>query len=345
MIEGESGIMAVCTGEVKGPGGQPVGKPHPAGIPVFEPSKRRLTWPNGAMAFCYSGEEPERLRGPQHDAAWCDEIGAWKYPSDTWNMLMFGLRLGADPRVIATTTPRPIALIRELLASPTTAITRGRTIDNASNLAPQFLEQIVAKYQNTRLGRQELDGELLEDVPGALWQRSMLDDKRVTEAPDLSRVVVAIDPAMTSGENADETGIVVAGKGADGDWYVLADYSCRLTPDGWAHRAITAYTDHRADRIVAEVNNGGELVEHTLRTIAPDIPYKALHASRGKRVRAEPIAALYEQGRVHHAGLFSALEDQMCTFTPDDTIGSPDRVDALVWALTELLDPFKFVMV
>jgi phage terminase large subunit-like protein len=266
----------------------------------------------------------------------CDEPGAWKYATDAWDMMMFGLRLGDNPRVVATTTPRPIQLIRDLVKLPGTVITRGRTADNAANLAPQFLEQIVGKYAGTRLGRQELEGEILDDVPGALWARAQLDALRVDVAPELIRVVTAIDPAMTSGEKADETGLVTAGKGVDGDWYVLADKSCRDTPDGWGRRAVGMHQEFSGDRIIAEVNNGGEMVEHVLRTIDVTIPYKAVHASRGKRVRAEPIAALYEQGKVHHVGLFPQLEDQMCAFVPDDYAGSPDRVDAMVWALTEL---------
>lgn len=321
MVEGESGILAIAP---------------PWNRPLYEPSKRRLTWPNGAVATTYSADEPDRLRGPQHDAAWCDELAAWKYP-EAWDMLMFGLRLGSDPRAVVTTTPKPVRIIRELLAAPTTVVTRGSTFDNAANLAPAFLAQIVAKYEGTRLGRQELLAELLDDVPGALWQRGQLDTLRRKAAPDMARIVVAIDPAMTSGEDADETGIVVAGKGVDGHGYVLADLTCRLSPDGWARRAIEAARRYQADRIVAEVNNGGEMVEHTLRTVERSIPYKAVHASRGKRVRAEPVAALYEQGRVHHVGGFPELEDQMCTFVPDTFDGSPDRVDALVWALSELM--------
>jgi phage terminase large subunit-like protein len=333
MVEGDSGLLNVCG----------------SNRPNYEPSKRRITWPNGAIATTYSADEPDRLRGPQHDAAWADEPAAWKYPTDAWDMLMFGLRLGDNPRVVATTTPRPIQLVRDLIALPGTVITRGRTADNAANLAPQFLEQIVGKYEGTRLGRQELDGELLDDVPGALWQRKQIDDCRVgipgrPDPPTMTRIVVAIDPAMTSGEKADETGIVAAGVGADGEWYVLADRSCRETPDAWARRAVGLYGELSADRIVAEVNNGGEMVEHTLRTIDKTIPYKALHASRGKRVRAEPIAALYEQGKVHHVGSFPQLEDQQCAFVPDDYDGSPDRVDALVWALTELQSNFTFMM-
>jgi predicted phage terminase large subunit-like protein len=321
MVEGESGILAISPDSFR---------------PLYEPSKRRLTWPNGAIATTYSADEPDRLRGPQHDGAWCDEPASWKYP-DSWDMLMFGLRLGADPRAVATTTPKPVRLIRELIASPTTYITRGSTDENKANLAPAFLEKIVAKYQGTRLGRQELMGELLDDIPGALWSRKQIDELRVKEAPDMVRIVVAIDPAMSSGEDSDETGIVVAGKGIDGFGYVLKDLTCRMSADGWARRAVNAYSEYSADRIIAEVNNGGELVEHTLRTVDSKVSYKAVHASKGKRVRAEPIAALYEQKKIFHIGSFDALEDQMCAFTPDGFDGSPDRVDALVWALTELM--------
>lgn len=321
MVEGESGILSVC---------------HKS-RPLYEPSKRRITWDNGAIATTYSADEPERLRGPQHDSAWADEPGAWKYATEAWDMLMFGLRLGKDPRVVATTTPRPIKLIRDLLASPGTHVTRGRTADNAANLAPQFMQQIVGRYEGTRLGRQELEGELLDDVPGALWQRKQIDDLRVDVAPELVRIVIPIDPAMTSGENADETGIVPVGVGVDGHAYVLEDLSCRMSPDGWARRAVQAYRELEADRIIAEVNNGGDLVENVIRTIDSRVSYKAVHASRGKRVRAEPCAALYEQRKVHHVGMFTDLEDQMCTYVPDAYDGSPDRVDSLVWGLTELM--------
>lgn len=321
MVEGESGILAISP---------------PWNRPLYEPSKRRLTWPNGAQATLYSADEPDRLRGPQQDLAWADELAAWRYP-ETWDMLMFGLRLGRRPRVAVTTTPKPTRLIRDLIASPTTAITRGSTFDNHANLAPAFLDVIVRKYEGTRLGRQELYAEVLDDTPGALWTRAMIEAAQAPGAfPDMKRVVVAIDPAVTSGEQSDETGIIVAGLGVDGIAYVLADRTCRLSPDGWASRAVIAYDDFDADRIIAEVNNGGDLVEATIRTVRRNIPYKKVHASRGKRVRAEPIAALYEQGRVKHAPGLHALEDQMVTFVPDGAEGSPDRVDALVWALTEL---------
>ena len=327
MVEGESGLLAVHP---------------PATRPEYEPSKRRVTWQNGAIATLYSADEPERLRGPQHDLAWADELAAWRYMRESWDMLMFGLRLGTNPRALVTTTPKPRGLLRELIADPATVISTGHTEDNRANLAPQFLKTIVGKYHGTRLGRQELGGELLDDVEGALWTRAMVETARVTEYPKLERIVVAIDPAMTSGEDSDETGIVVVGMAHVGaektpHGYVLEDLSGRWTPYEWAQKAITVYRRQRADRIVAEVNNGGDMVEAQLRMVDQSVSYKAVHASRGKRVRAEPVAALYEQDRVHHIGSFPTLEDQMCSFVPDDQETSPDRVDALVWALTELI--------
>lgn len=329
MVEGESGLLSI---------GPPYERPR------YEPSLHRLTWNNGAVATLFSADEPNRLRGPQHDLAWCDELAAWRYPQ-AWDMLMFGLRLGHDPRVVVTTTPRPIKLLRDLLADPKVVVTRGRTEENARNLAPAFLEQIVRRYQGTRLGRQELDGELLDDMPGALWTHGLIDAARVMQAPDLARIVVAIDPAVSSHEGADETGIIVAGTDKDGHGYVLADASGRYAPAEWARAAIAAYAAHRADRIVAEVNNGGDMVEATLRVVDPSVPYAAVHAARGKVARAEPVAALYEQGRVHHLGALPLLEDQMCAFVSgapgsfDRAAAgySPDRVDALVWALSDLL--------
>jgi predicted phage terminase large subunit-like protein len=325
MVEGESGILAISrTGD----------------RPDYEPSKRRLTWPNGATATLFSADEPQRLRGPQHDLAWCDELAAWRYP-EAWDMLMFGLRLGADPRAVVTTTPRPTKLVKTLIADPKVVVTRGTTAENRENLAPAFLDQIVRRYEGTRLGRQELDAEILEDVPGALWSRALIEAVRIVDVPELTRIVVAIDPAAGSGENSDETGIVVAGKDADGHGYVLADLSGRYTPTEWARAAIAAWRSHSADRIVAEVNNGGEMVEATVRMIDPNVPFTAVRATRGKVARAEPVAALYEQGRVHHLGALPLLEDQMCGFAGDFDRAkagySPDRVDALVWALSELL--------
>jgi phage terminase large subunit-like protein len=324
MVEGESGLLAIAP---------------PWDRPEYEPSKHRLTWENGAIATTYSADEPERLRGPQHDFAWCDELAAWRYP-EAWDMLMFGLRLGDDPRAVVTTTPRPTKLIKALVADPKVVVTRGSTYDNWKNLAPAFLEQIVRRYEGTRLGRQELEAEILEDVPGALWTHGLIDATRVNTVPSMTRIVVAIDPAVSSDEHADETGIVVAGKDEAGHGHVLADLSGRYAPTEWAKAAIAAYRAHNADRVVAEINNGGDMVEATLRMVDPTVSFAAVHASHGKVARAEPVAALYEQGRVHHLGALPRLEDQMCCFAHDYDRASgysPDRVDALVWALTELL--------
>jgi phage terminase large subunit-like protein len=293
-----------------------------------------LRFANGARARGFSAEEPDSLRGYEFDTAWSDELAAWRYP-EAFDQLQFGLR-APGARQIVTTTPRPTPLIRRLLADPTTATTGGRTIDNAANLDPATLGYYLATYAGTRLGRQELDAEVLLDLPGALWTRDRLDEMRVAVAPELVRIVVAIDPAVSSAEGADETGIVVAGKGIDGKGYVLADLSCRASPDGWARRAVDALTYWNAREIVAEANQGGDLVEATIRTVRRDAPYRAVRATKGKRLRAEPIAALYEQGRVHHVGSFGPLEDQLCAFVPEAASGPDDRLDALVWALTEL---------
>ena len=327
LVEGESGILAVAP---------------PWFRPIYEPSKRRLTWPNGAIGTTFSAEEPERLRGPQHDAAVCDELGSWSRP-ETWDMLQFGLRLGRNPRCLVATTPRPTKLIRELLAREgrDVVVTRGSTYENRANLASGFFDQVIRKYEGTRLGRQELNAELLEDTPGALWSHGVIDAARQAAAPHLVRIVVAVDPAASSGEDADETGIVVVGKDHQAHGYVLADISGRYQPIEWAKIAITAYRTYHADRIVAEVNNGGEMVGNTLRMVDPNIPFTAVRASRGKVTRAEPVSALYEQGRMHHIGTFVQLEDQMTNFTSDfdrQSAGySPDRVDALVWAVTDLM--------
>jgi len=337
MVEGPAGILAVSP---------------PWFRPVYHPGNRELIWPNGCQAITYSADEPERLRGPQHDAAWCDELAAWRYP-EAWDMLMFGLRLGNHPRVLVTTTPKPIDLLigpgergrfLGLLRDPSCVVTRGSTYDNRANLPENYFLDIVRRYEGTRLGRQELNAEILDDMPGALWSRDIIENARLGfESPhsDLTRIVVAIDPAVTSGEDSDETGIIVAGKDAAGHGYILADGSGRYPPTEWARKAVALYHERHADRIVAEVNNGGDMVEATIRIIEPNASYSAVRASRGKVVRAEPVAALYEQGRIHHVGMFAALEDQMCAFTTDFDRGasgySPDRVDALVWALTELL--------
>lgn len=322
MVEGESGLLATA----------PPGK-----RPIYEPSKRRLTWPNGSSGLLFSAEEPERLRGPQCEGFWADELAAWKYLRETWDQLMFGFRLGDHPRGVVTTTPKPVELIRELLKMPGVVPTRGSTYENRSNLSPVFFEQIIARYEGTRLGRQELNAELLEDVEGALWTLRAIDVLRVREHPPLRRVVVAIDPAVTSGADSDETGIVVAGLGEDGHGYVIEDLSGRHSPDGWARMAVDAYRTQRADRIIGEANNGGDLVEVNIRTVDRHAPYRKVHASRGKRTRAEPVAALYEQGKIHHVGGFPELEDQMTQWVPGTGMDSPDRMDALVWALTEIM--------
>jgi|1185.fasta_scaffold10930_2 phage terminase large subunit-like protein len=329
MVEGESGILAVSSDWCR---------------PIYEPSKRKVTWPNGAIAHTFSSEEADRLRGPQFDFAWADELAAWNQPQATWDMLMFGLRLGSHPRWIVTTTPRPIKLLKDLLAreGKDVVVRRGSTFDNAANLAPPFLEAIRARYEGTRLGRQELSAELLEDVQGALWTRDMIERARFSgNLPGLKRVVVAIDPSGTRGESddGDSVGIIVAGIGLDNLAYVLADRTCKLSPDGWGKVAVHAYREFKADRIVAERNFGGAMVEHVIRTVDPNVSYREVTASRGKIARAEPVAALYEQGRVRHAGNSPALEDQLCAMTGEGYCGdgSPDRADALVWALSELM--------
>lgn len=328
MVEGPAGLLA-C---------------HPKDFrPTYFPSKRSVEWPNGAQAILFNAVEPDQLRGPQFDAAWCDELAKWRYAGETWDQLQFGLRLGEHPRQIVTTTPRPIPVIRRLINDDTCVVTRGRTYDNASNLAGPFLKQVEERYGGTRLGRQELEGEVLDDMPGALWNRDLIDAGRKPVAPDLERIVVAVDPAATSGEEADETGIVAVGLARDADGnqrgYVLADRSLRGTPDEWAAAAVRLYHELDADRIVAEKNQGGEMVEAVLRAKDRNVPVTLVTATRGKMVRAEPISALYEQGRIHHIGRFDKLEDQMCLFTrdADRTPGnSPDRVDALVWAISSL---------
>lgn len=326
MVEGESGILGV----------------HPPDFrPIYEPSKRRVTWPNGAAATLFNATEPDQLRGPQHDLAWCDELAKWRYAQDTWDMLQFGLRLGTSPKQIVTTTPRPVPIVKQLLAAPSTVVTRGKTEENRTNLAPQFFDTIVKKYQGTRLGRQELNAEVLDDVPGSLWTRNNLDANRISPegCPTLKRVVVAIDPAaVAESEDTAETGIVAAGLGEDGRGYVLADVSGRLTPNGWARMALAALDRYEGDAIVAEVNQGGDMVVNTVKSARPTVRVITVRASKGKVTRAEPVAALYEQNRISHVGTFPELEDQMVLFTPFGIEGetTADRTDALVWALNEL---------
>ena len=332
MVLGESGLLAV----------------HPADFrPTYHPSKRLVEWPNGAKAWLYNATEPDQLRGPQHDGAWCDELAKWDYAQETWDQLQFGLRLGDFPKAIVTTTPRPIPLIRKMVKDDVVRVTSGSTMDNADNMAASFMREIQDKYAGTRLGRQELNGEILEDIPGALWTRESIDDHRIKQAPeDLERVIVSVDPATSNNEGSDETGLVVVGLARDGDGYgrgyVLEDASLKGSPEEWASKAVSLYRKWSADKIVAEKNQGGDMVMAVIRAQDRSVPVKLVHASRGKVVRAEPISTLYEQGRVHHVGIFDKLEDQMCLFSVDNirtpAFGSPDRVDALVWGLTELFN-------
>jgi phage terminase large subunit-like protein len=324
MIEGVSGLLAV----------------HPPGRrPQWTPSRRRLEWPNGAVALVFSAEDPEALRGPQFDAAWSDEIGKWRHADETWDMLQFGLRLGGKPRQVATTTPRPIPLIKRLLGDPRCVVTRARTRDNAWNLAPAFLDTVVGRYAGTRLGRQELDGEMVEERADALWTRALIEASRGPVPAALARIVVAVDPPASSRAGADACGIVAAGMDGEGCLHVLADETAQgLRPAQWATRAVELYRRLEADAVVVEVNQGGEMVEAVLRDIDPALPVVNVRATRGKYLRAEPVAALYEQGRVRHAAPLTHLEDEMCDFAPGGLSNgrSPDRLDALVWALTHL---------
>lgn len=322
MIEGESGILNVCPAEER---------------PRWQPSVRRLSFPSGAVAFTYSAEEPERLRGPQHSAAYLDELAAYSDPKALWDLLLPGLRLGRNPRRIVSTTPKPVKFLHDLIADPGTRVSRMKTWDNRANLPDAYIDELQRIYGGTRIGRQELEGELLDEAEGALWRRARIEDLRVRKAPEMTRIVIAIDPAVTSGPDSDETGIIAAGLGIDGEGYVLADKSCRLPPDQWASRAISLYDAVEADKIIAEANNGGDLISSVLMTVRRNIPFEKINASRGKVVRAEPVAALYEQGRVHHCGGFPELEDEMVNFVLGGLTKSPNRADALVWALTWLM--------
>lgn len=324
MVEGVSGILSVHGAFQR---------------PVWKRSLNRLEWENGCIAQAFSAEDPDGLRGPQFSAAWVDELAKWRKADETWDMLQFGLRLGENPRQVVTTTPRPVPILKRLLAESGVVVSRATTQDNASNLAPTFMQNIVSRYEGTRLGRQELLGELIEDRADALWQRVGLEACRISAAPSLMRVVVAVDPPATSGKNADACGIVIAGIAQSGVAFVLEDATVEhATPLHWASSAIAAFHRHDADRILAEVNQGGEMVASVLRQVEADVPLKLVHARRGKWLRAEPVAALYEQKRVRHVGPFSKLEDEMCLFGLDGLPGggSPDRLDALVWALSEL---------
>ena len=332
MIRGESGILAVFPPDKR---------------PRYIPGLRRLVFHTGAEALTYTAVAPDQMRGPNPDTAWCDELAAWRYDA-MWDQIQFATRSigsGLKPRIVVTTTPRPTKLVRAILADADTVVTHGSTTDNVANVDPATVAYLLRKYGGTRLGRQELEAEILEDVEGALWSRAMIEASRVESAPEFKRVVVAIDPAVSASETSDETGIVCAGLGWDDHAYVLDDVSGKYTPDGWARRAVDLFDAREADKIVAEVNNGGDLVHQNLKTVRKNVSFKAVRASVGKRTRAEPIASLYEQKRVHHVGSHAELEDQMTTWEPvvrgDDGEGrtskSPDRLDALVWALTELM--------
>lgn len=343
MVQGPAGILASSPPDFR---------------PRYIKSDRKLVWPNGAIALTFSAEDPEQLRGPEHDLAWSDETAKWRYAQETWDMLQFGLRLGIRPRQLVTTTPRPIPLVRKLLDDANkpggVAVTQGRTFDNAANLASSFIRQMRQKYEGTRLGRQELYAEILDDVQGALWTRHMLERRtsdnpkaagmgpeEAARLPIMRRIVVGVDPSGTRGEedSNDDVGIVVAGEGVDGVYYLLEDATSQGGPAEWAAAVVAAFKRNQADMIVGEENFGGALVEYAIRTVNRNVAYKTVRASRGKVVRAEPIAMLYEQGRVRHVGQFPELEDQMCSMSRSgyEGRGSPDRVDAAVWALTELL--------
>ncbi len=330
MIFGDSGILA-CS--------------PPDRRPDWQAGRKQLVWPNGAVAQVFSAHEPEALRGPQFDAAWVDELAKWKKARDTWDMLQFALRLGDDPRVCVTTTPRNVGVLKDLLEMPSTMVTQAPTEANRANLAESFLEEVRARYAETRLGRQELDGVMLGEAEGAMWTSAALEAGRIDAPPEMDRVVVAVDPPVTGHDGSDECGIVVAGvvtRGEVSDWraFVLEDASVRAaSPMQWAEAAIAAMERHGAERVVAEVNQGGDLVEAVIRQVDPLVPLRKVRAARGKAARAEPVAALYEQGRVHHLRGLEALEDQLCAMTARgyEGKGSPDRLDALVWALHELM--------
>jgi phage terminase large subunit-like protein len=325
MIEGVSGILSV---------GMTCERPQ------YEPSRGQITFASGAIAQVFSAEDPDGLRGPQFDAAWCDEVAKWRHPEKTWDMLQFALRLGEAPQMVATTTPRATPFLKKLIADTGTVVTRAATADNAGNLAPSFVQEMTRRYAGTALGRQELLGELIDNTAGALWRRDWIDEYRIAAAPELGEIVVAVDPPVTATADSDACGIVVAGRGADGRAYVIADRTLQgREPQVWARAVIGAYKEYLADRVVAEVNQGGDLVTTVLRQIDENVAVRQVRATRGKWLRAEPVAALYAEGRVAHVGAFDALEDQMCVFGVDGLSKgrSPDRLDALVWALTDLM--------
>jgi phage terminase large subunit-like protein len=324
MIEGVSGLLAVHGWHER---------------PTWLPSRKRLEWSNGAVAQAFSADDPESLRGPQFCCAWSDEMAKWRYAEAAFDMLQFGLRLGAQPRQLITTTPRPTALLKRLIEDPTSVVTRAATRANAHNLAPTFLQSVMGRYAGSRLGRQELDGEIVEDRPDALWSRALLDNCRVSEAPSLQRIVVAVDPPASSSNRANACGIIAAGITEGGICYVIADHTVSgVTPNAWANKAIALWHRLQADALVAEVNQGGDMVRTVINEVDSSVPVIPVRATRGKWLRAEPVAILYEQGRVKHAGVFAALEDEMCDFASSGLSSgkSPDRLDALVWAIAQL---------
>lgn len=330
MVEGESGVMTVCREFDHDYSG------HKMGMPVYSPANRRILWENGALATLYSADEPERLRGPQHEFIWADELCAWRRP-ETWDLAQFGLRIGPNPRAFISTTPKPKTLILDLTTDPNCHVTQGTTYDNRANLNDAFFSNVIKDYEGTRLGQQELLGILLKEAEGALWNREVVDQTRKSKIPPgvyFKRLYVAVDPATTHNKDSDETGIVVAGVGSDDHGYVLADYSGRYSPADWAKTADRAAEIWQADGIVAEGNQGGEMVRHTIQTVNRNRKVVIVHASRGKAARAEPVAALFEQGRAHIVGTLAQLEDQLCVWEPLSGDASPDRLDAMVWALT-----------
>ncbi len=321
MVEGQSGLLAVHP---------------PRERPKFIAGKRQVYWSNGAVATLYGGERPERLRGPQFDVVWIDELAKFRQPDLLWHQVQLCLRLGQNPRCLITTTPKPLKFLQNLCEDPGVHVTRGTTFDNHENLAPSFLAQIQRQFSGTRLGAQELYAQILTERPGALWNRDRVI-YRPCPKESFERIVIAIDPAVTHHEGSDETGIVVVGLTSLKEVYVLEDLSGRFSPHEWGQRVVEAYKKYKADRVVAETNKGGDLVERVLRTIDGTVSFKEVRATRGKYTRAEPIAALYEQGRVFHAQPMPELEDQMCDYVPGHTSKSPDRMDALVWGITELV--------
>lgn len=326
MVEGLSGILSVFPEHQR---------------PLYEPSKRRITFYTGAIATTYSGDEPDQLRGPNIDTAWIDELASAIKQKEIMEMVSFCLRVGKNPRCIITTTPRPTKTIKELVRAPNVYITKGSTFENRDNLSPVFFDAIIDRLANTRLGKQEIYAQILDDNPSALWKSSNIEETRVNNYPKLVRIVVGVDPAITANKNSDETGIIAVGKGVNDHFYVLDDKSCIESPNGWGNAVVALYNKLMADRVVAEVNQGGDMVQHVIKTIDSSVSFKGVHVTRGKQLRAEPVAALYEQLKIHHIGTFPDLETQMIEWDPENDPDSPDRIDALVMCITELMGGLK----